>query len=60
MSKTHFLNKKAMDFFECKYRENVALEKLFKNRIDNPSLKFTIMYLFNIEIFSLGVLGVTD
>jgi hypothetical protein len=49
-----------MSCFECKYTENVALEKLFKMCIDNPSLIFTIVYTFIIAIFSLSVLEVKD
>jgi hypothetical protein len=49
-----------VSFFECKYTENVALEKLFKISIDNPTLKFTIVYVFNIAIFSLSVLEVNE
>jgi hypothetical protein len=49
-----------MSLFECKHRENVALEKLFKMSIDNPTLKFTVMYIFNIAIFNLSILEVND
>jgi hypothetical protein len=51
-------NEGLLVFFECKYTENVALERLFKMCTDKPTLKFTIVYVFNIAIFSLGVLEV--
>jgi hypothetical protein len=41
-----------------KHTEIAAHEKLFKMSTDNPILKFTIDYVFNIAVFSLSVLGV--